>query len=126
MKKQKKFFSTKVVEIGAETVDFKMIDMAILFGDEAPAALRPSCFIIKIEPIKEQIISGMMLKIDEQKYIITSVGTEVQANLGRLGHMAISFTGATRAKLPGTLYVTKGEYPNFKVGSRIEILGATS
>lgn len=122
MTKERTIYSTKVVEVGAESEDFKSIKMAILFGDEAPDALRPSCFIVKVEPIKEQIVSGMILKIDDSEYTITAVGNEVQTNLGRLGHTAISFTGATDAKLAGSLYTSEGDYPDFKVGSTIQII----
>lgn len=122
MTKEKAVFSTSVVEIGSESSDFKEIKMAILFGNEAPDALRPSCFIINVEPITEQIVPGMVLKIDDQEYKVTAVGGEVQTNLGRLGHTAISFTGATDAKLPGTLYVEDKDYPDFKVGSKIQIV----
>ena len=115
MTKERIIFSTKVLEIGAESADFKSIGMAVLFGDEAPDALRPSCFII-------EVTAGMKLEVDNQVYQITAVGGEVQTNLGRLGHTAISFTGAKEAKLPGTLYVEQGDYPDFKVGSVVRII----
>ena len=122
MTKERIIFSTKVLEIGAESADFKSIGMAVLFGDEAPDALRPSCFIIEVVPISEQITAGMKLEVDNQVYQITAVGGEVQTNRGRLGHTAISFTGAKEAKLPGTLYVEQGDYPDFKVGSVVRII----
>ncbi|AYC72489.1 PTS glucitol/sorbitol transporter subunit IIA [Lactiplantibacillus plantarum] len=122
MTKERTIFSTKVLEIGTESADFKSIGMAVLFGDEAPDALRSSCFIIEVAPISEQITVGMKLEVDNQVYQITAVGNEVQTNLGRLGHTAISFTGATEAKLPGTLYVEQGDYPDFRVGSTIRIV----
>ncbi|WP_421568089.1 PTS glucitol/sorbitol transporter subunit IIA [Lactiplantibacillus plantarum] len=122
MTKERIIFSTKVLEIGAESADFKSIGMAVLFGDEAPDALRPSCFIIEVVPISEQITAGMKLEVDNQVYQITAVGGEVQTNLGRLGHTAISFTGVKEAKLPGTLYVEQGDYPDFKVGSVVRII----
>ncbi|SPE06088.1 PTS system glucitol/sorbitol-specific transporter subunit IIA [Lactiplantibacillus plantarum] len=122
MTKERIIFSTKVLEIGAESADFKSIGMAVLFGDEAPDALRPSCFIIEVVPISEQITAGMKLEVDNQVYQITAVGGEVQTNLRRLGHTAISFTGAKEAKLPGTLYVEQGDYPDFKVGSVVRII----
>lgn len=122
MTKERTIFSTKVLEIGTESADFKSIGMAVLFGDEAPDALRSSCFIIEVAPISEQITVGMKLEVDNQVYQITAVGNEVQTNLGRLGHTAISFTGATEAKLPGTLYVEHGDYPDFRVGSTIRIV----
>lgn len=123
MKTKKTIFSTNVLEVGAETPDFKSIGMAILFGNEAPDALRPSCFIIDVQPINGTLKPGMTLVIDEQTYSITAVGNEVQTNLGRLGHTAISFTGETAAKLPGSLYVEKAAYPEITVGSKIKIIG---
>ena len=122
MTKERTVYSTSVVEIGAESGDFKSIKMAILFGDEAPDALRPSCFIVNVVPITEHINAGMILKVDDREYTITAVGKEVQTNLGNLGHTAISFTGATEAELAGSLYVSEGAYPDFKVGSKIQIL----
>lgn len=122
MTKERTVYSTSVVEIGAESGDFKSIKMAILFGDEAPDALRPSCFIVNVVPITEHINAGMILKVDDREYTITAVGKEVQTNLGNLGHTTISFTGATEAKLAGSLYVSEGAYPDFKVGSKIQIL----
>lgn len=122
MTKERTIFSTKVLEIGTESADFKSIGMAVLFGDEAPDALRPSCFIIEVVPISEQITAGMKLEVDNQTYQITAVGNEVQTNLRRLGHTAISFTGAMEAKLPGTLYVEQGDYPDFRVGSVVRII----
>ncbi|KLD58974.1 hypothetical protein WP50_22120 [Lactiplantibacillus plantarum] len=71
MTKERIIFSTKVLEIGAESADFKSIGMAVLFGDEAPDALRPSCFIIEVVPISEQITAGMKLEVDNQVYQIT-------------------------------------------------------
>ena len=118
---KKVIFSTEVLEIGAEAREFTTIKMAILFGTEAPTALRSSCFIINVVPISKQIMAGMVLKIDNQEYEITSVGGEVQTNLGQLGHIALSFTGLTEASLPGTLYLVDKEYPKIKVGSQIQI-----
>lgn len=118
---QKIVFETKVQEIGQEAKDFSEIKMAILFGDEAPDALRSSCYIIKVQPVQMQITDQMILQIDNEIYQITAVGNEVQTNLSNLGHIAISFTGATRAELPGTLYVADKPYPDIQVGSEIYI-----
>lgn len=122
VKTERVVFSTQVLEIGAEVNDFKTINMAILFGNEAPDVLRSSCFIINVEPISDQIETGMKIRFDNQEYIITSVGNEVQHNLGRLGHTTISFTGKTEAKLPGTIYVSEKDYPVIKVGTKIQIV----
>jgi PTS system glucitol/sorbitol-specific IIA component len=118
---EKIVFETKVKEIGQEARDFKEIKMAILFGDEAPDALRSSCFIIDIRPVQNQITDKMILQINNEEYQITAVGNEVQTNLTNLGHIAISFTGAADAELPGTLYVEDRPYPEIQVGSKIQI-----
>ncbi|MFD0898534.1 PTS glucitol/sorbitol transporter subunit IIA [Loigolactobacillus binensis] len=118
---QKIVFATTVQEIGQEARDFSEIKMAILFGDEAPDALRSSCYIIKVKPVQTQITAQMLLQIDDECYPITAVGNEVQTNLNNLGHIAISFTGAVNAELPGTLYVADRPYPDIQVGSKIYI-----
>lgn len=118
---QKVIFETTVREIGQEAKDFSEIKMAILFGDEAPDALRSSCYIINVKPVQEQVTTAMVLQINDEIYKITAVGSEVQTNLTNLGHIAISFTGATSAELPGTLYVEDKPYPDIEVGSDIKI-----
>ncbi|BDR58217.1 PTS glucitol/sorbitol transporter subunit IIA [Xylocopilactobacillus apicola] len=120
-KAEKTIFSTQVKEIGTDAKEFKEIKMMILFGDEAPDALRSSCYIIDLKPVAKEIEKDMILKIDDNSYPITAVGNEVQRNLTNLGHIAISFTGASSAELPGTLYVEDHDYPEVLVGSRVSI-----
>lgn len=120
--KTKVVYQTKVKEIGSDAKDFSEIKMAILFGEEAPDALRSSCYIIEVNPIESEIVVGMYLLINNKKYQITAVGNEVQRNLGNLGHIAISFTNKDKAELSGTLYVEEDEYPSISVGDRIEIV----
>lgn len=115
-------FKTQVQQIGSEAKDFKEIKMVILFGLEAPEALKSSCYIIDVNPVKAKIKKGMYLQIDSQEYLITAVGSEVQNNLGNLGHIAINFDGSIDAKLPGTMYVENAGYPDICVGSSISIV----
>lgn len=119
---RKEIFTTVVHEIGAEAKMFKDINMVILFGSSAPEALRPSCYIIDVNPVKAEIKKGMYLQINDHKYQLTAVGGEVQTNLKNLGHIAITFDGSEEANLPGTLYVENAEYPEIEVGSQISIV----
>ncbi len=114
-------FKTVVREIGKEAQDFKAVDMLIFFGDEAPSALRDSCFIIDVNKVDTQIIKGMTLKIGDTDYQITAVGSEVNTNLSNLGHIAVKFTGDEEADLPGSLYVEKKAFPTIEVGTEVEI-----
>ncbi|MFD0896390.1 PTS glucitol/sorbitol transporter subunit IIA [Loigolactobacillus binensis] len=115
-------FKTQVNEIGGEAKDFAAINMMIFFGKEAPDALRSSCYLIDVVPIKQPIVPGMTLMIDQQTYQITAVGGEVQTNLGNLGHISVVFNGAATPELAGTMYVAAKDYPAVKVGSQIQIL----
>lgn len=115
-------YQTQVKEIGADAKEFSEINMVIFFGDEAPDALRSSCYIIDVKPINGEIKPGMHLVIDDVTYEITAVGNEVQRNLKNLGHIAVSFTGKTTAELAGTMYVEEKAYPDIKVGSQVKIV----
>ena len=65
-------YETTILEVGSEARGFKDINMAILFGDEAPDALRSSCFIIKVNQILEPIKPGDVMMFGDQTYAITA------------------------------------------------------
>lgn len=115
-------YETKILEVGSEARGFKDINMAILFGDEAPDALRSSCFIIKVNKILEPIKAGDIMTFGDQAYKITAVGNEVNTNLGNLGHTAVVFDGSTTPKLAGSLYLEGKPYPDLDVDTEIQIL----
>ncbi|ANK60537.1 PTS glucitol/sorbitol transporter subunit IIA [Loigolactobacillus backii] len=115
-------FETTVTEIGAEAKGFKEINMVIFFGKEAPDALRSSCYLIDVMPVKATPKPGMTLLIDDQAYTITAVGNEVMTNLSNLGHISIVFDGSTKPELAGTMYVEQKAYPEINEGSSIQIL----
>lgn len=117
-----KVYETTVLEVGKEARNFEEIKMAILFGQNAPDALRDSCYIIEVKDVETEIKAGMTLKIGNMEYKITAVGYEVQTNLQNLGHIAINFTGDKEATLPGSMYVEAKEYPRITVGTEIEII----
>lgn len=117
----KPIFKTVVKEIGKDAQEFQSVNMLIFFGDEAPSALRDSCFIIDVNDVTSEIKEGMTIKIGDTEYKITAVGNEVNTNLKNLGHIAVKFTGETTAELPGSLYVEEKEFPNIEVGTEVEI-----
>ena len=115
-------YETKILEVGSEARGFKDINMAILFGDEAPDALRSSCFIIKVNKILEPIKAGDIMTFGDQAYKITAVGNEVNTNLGNLGHTAVVFDGSTTPELAGSLYLEEKPYPDLDVDTETQIL----
>lgn len=117
-----KIFETIVKEIGSDAELFKSENLLILFGEDAPDTLTDYCFNIKMNKSKNEIKPGMTLRFDKQDYKITAVGEKVKKNLDELGHITVKFDGSTKAKLPGTLYVEKKEYPAIQIGTEISIL----
>lgn len=114
-------FKTTVKEIGKDAQEFASINMLIFFGELAPSALRDSCFIIDDHKVNSEIKEGMTLEIGKSDYQITAVGTEVDANLRNLGHIAVKFTGEKTAELPGSLYVEQKSFPQIEVGTKVKI-----
>lgn len=119
---EKTKYETKILEVGSDARGFKDINMAILFGDEAPDALRSSCFIIQVTKILEPIQAGDVMVFGDQAYTITAVGDEVNTNLGNLGHTAVVFDGSTTPELAGSLYLESKPYPQLDVGTVIKIM----
>ncbi|MCU9533390.1 PTS glucitol/sorbitol transporter subunit IIA [Streptococcus sp. CSL10205-OR2] len=116
-------FEANVVSVGPSAMDMiKTTNMLILFGENAPADLAEFCYIIDNKQLNGSIQSGGKLIIDNLSYTITAVGSVVEQNLKNLGHITITFDGATSASLPGTLHVEKREIPNILEGSTIQMI----
>ncbi|MGO2100167.1 PTS glucitol/sorbitol transporter subunit IIA [Vagococcus salmoninarum] len=114
-------FETVVKAIGPEAGLFKEEQMLILFGLDAPDTLKDYCFNIEVNPVLTEIKAGMTLAFDDQEYEITAVGDLVSKNLSDLGHITIKLDGAATAELPGTLYVSAGNYPEIELETVIKI-----
>lgn len=114
-------YETKVIDIGKEAQQFKSINMLIFFGDEAPEALRSSCFIIDVKPLKKKLEVGQTLKIDNMTYKITGVGNEASRNFNNLGHMSVKFNGSSTVDMPGSINVEDKPFPKIKVGTKVSI-----
>lgn len=115
-------YQTKVVEIGADAKEFKEINMLIFFGNQAPDALRSSCYIIECDKLEQTVKVGDILVIGDVDYPITAVGSEVDTNLGNLGHISVVFNGSEKAELAGSLYVQSASYPDIKVDDAVRII----
>ena len=113
-------YTTTVRGIGPEAASFADQGMYILFGDGAPAALADFCFTIEMNQSRDDIRPGHRLVIDGAAFPVTAVGSLVRKNLDGLGHITVTFDGATEAQLGGTLHV-QGQPPALSIGSTISI-----
>ncbi|AEB07629.1 PTS system glucitol/sorbitol-specific IIA component [Coriobacterium glomerans PW2] len=116
-------YETVILEAGCNATDFRNVNIAVLFGDTAPSELRPFCFIIRVSPVFDQIRAGDSLEFNDQRYVITAIGSEVNRNLATLGHISVVFDGSPSAKLEGSVYVERKEYPSLRPGDVIRIWG---
>ena len=114
-------FSTVIKEIGENASEFLDSGMLVMFGSEAPADLRPYCFLIELNPLEDIIESGDILIIDETEYKILAVGGHVNKNLRDLGHITIDFKGVPDNSMLGTLYTEEKSIAKILVGTKITI-----
>lgn len=114
-------YNTEVHEIGEEAGDFVSNGMIVLFGSNAPAELRPYCFLIDKSELQNSIEVGDILVIDDAEYNIAAVGNQVNKNLRDLGHITIDFRGQADTSMSGTLYIEKKSITDIKVGTKILI-----
>jgi|GEM_PF-24385 PTS system glucitol/sorbitol-specific IIA component len=114
-------YQTSVKSLGACVNSFDSEKMFVLFGSEAPDTLKDYCYEIDVRPIYGEIKLGQTAVIDGKPYQITAVGKLVKRNLEALGHVTFSFTGATQAELPGTIYLEESPVPRLHVDSTVEI-----
>ncbi|GBD80539.1 hypothetical protein TEHD86_1948 [Tetragenococcus halophilus subsp. halophilus] len=114
-------FETEIIAVGPKAELFKDEKMVILFGKDAPDALKDYCYSIKINSVEGSITIDSTLTMGDTSYEVTAVGEVVQKNLEDLGHITIKFDGSTSAELPGTLYVEEKEIPELTIGTHISI-----
>ncbi|WP_039074151.1 PTS glucitol/sorbitol transporter subunit IIA [Bacillus sp. MSP13] len=115
-------YKSIVKEIGELALSFEEEKIMILFGPQTPEGLRDVAVIHEVEedqsenPIKE----GHTLKVDDQEFSITAVGSAANNNLKELGHISIYFNEPNGDVLPGAVFVSPYVLPKVKNGSIIE------
>ncbi len=115
-------YESLVNEVGPQAADFLSEQMLVLFGSEAPPELRPFCFIIDRNNVKETIVEGDTLLIDEEAFKVVAVGNAVNKNLNDLAHITLNFKGEVDGDMAGTLYLEEKEIPNITVGTTLKIV----
>lgn len=114
-------YSTRIQEIGQNAKDFLNEGFIILFGADAPAELKPYCFIVEKNDVNDEIEVGDIMTIGDEKYNIIAVGNQVTKNLRDLSHITINFKGDISKLKPGSLYLEKKPLCDIKVGTKITI-----
>ncbi len=118
----KQIYYTEVSKLGEMVREFYEEKMIILFKQGAPAELEEFCVSHVINQLKEDIQANDTLKVNDNEYIITGVGSAVNKNLASLGHITLKFDGSQEPDLPGTLSLEDVEVPEIHQGDVLEII----
>ena len=87
----KKYYSTTVQELGANVHAFAASKMLIMFNENAPDELREYCVLHRGNALTDTVTAGDTFYLGQTPYKIVYVGSEVQKNLGNLGHITLRF-----------------------------------
>jgi PTS system glucitol/sorbitol-specific IIA component len=100
---------TRVTAIGPEVADLAEGGVVILFADGSPPELAEVSVLHKIEkgPSNDAPTVGASISIGSLKASVTAVGETAWAKVLEIGHVVISFNGATQAERPGEICATE-------------------
>jgi PTS system glucitol/sorbitol-specific IIA component len=115
-------YKSIVKEVGEMALAFEEEKVIILFGPQAPDALKEVAVIHESENegSDEVIKEGGIFQVDDQQFRITAVGSAANQNLKELGHISIYFSDPEDQVLPGAIFATPYVLPKFRNGSVIE------
>lgn len=113
-------YRTVVIGIGKRAMEFIDEGMFVIFKDDAPEELKEFCIIHKENNLLKDIKENDLLKIGEDKFRIIGVGSVVNENLKRLGHITFRFDGE-KETLGGSINLGKKDIPKITINKIIEI-----
>lgn len=115
-------YSTKVIGMGDNAIDFSIDDTFITFANDIPDTLEKYCYYVESAPLFQNIETGAHLEVDGKAYRITAVGTAVNDNIREYGHACYKFNGRNYEEMPGTINLEAKEFPSIHLGTVIKIV----
>jgi PTS system glucitol/sorbitol-specific IIA component len=96
---------TRVTAIGPEVADLAEAGVVILFADGSPPELAEVSVLHKTEhgPSDGAPQKGASITLGPVAAVITAVGSSAWSKVLEMGHVVISFNGATEAERPGEI-----------------------
>jgi glucitol/sorbitol PTS system EIIA component len=96
---------TRVTAIGPEVADLAEGGVVILFADGSPPELAEVSVLHKPEhgPSDDAPQKGASITFGPVSAVITAVGSSAWSKVLEIGHVVISFSGATEAERPGEI-----------------------
>ncbi|MEO3388373.1 PTS glucitol/sorbitol transporter subunit IIA [Mesorhizobium sp. CAU 1741] len=96
---------TRVTAVGPEVADLAEGGVIILFAEGSPPELAEVSVLHRSDegPSNEAPLVGASISIGEVAAQITAVGATAWSKVLDIGHVVISFNGATQAERPGEI-----------------------
>lgn len=118
-----KILEADVVYVGSNVQKFLDERIMLVFGNESVNdAVREYSFLIEKVSLSSQIRKGHILKLNDEEYKITSVGTIVDENLSTIHHITLKFNNSVVAEFPGTLYLEDKPVKKLSAGDKLTII----
>ncbi|MCD6553295.1 MAG: PTS glucitol/sorbitol transporter subunit IIA [Anaerolineae bacterium] len=115
-------YEAKVVEIGPLVDEFIEAGIVVLFETGAPPELAEFSILHEHGPLKEDVVAGDIILIDNEPFQVTAVGDVANKNLANLGHLIIKTNGLPKPEMPGDVCVEAKPLPQISIGTEIRIL----
>lgn len=118
---------TRVTAIGPEVADLAEGGVVILFADGSPPELAEVSVLHTVEegPGADVPAVGATINIGALNAKITAVGQSAWQKVQEIGHVVISFTGATDTDRPGEICASEVDtqqlVAELKIGATIQI-----
>ena len=113
------FYQLQVVSVGEYVAQYLQENKFILFSDPVPQDIADYCVVHRASELTAPLLPGKMVAIDNKEYLITAVGHVAEINLKQLGHITLSFDGASVPELPGTVHLNGPCPASIKPGNQI-------
>jgi len=114
-------YKSTVTFLGEMVSDFLAEDFVIIFNDNAPSAMAEISVLHTIEEMNGLIEIGDQIRIGENIFFATAVGSDANRTFSELGHCTLKFTGNTEVQLEGQVELKGNGTPKIEIGDVIEI-----
>ena len=115
-------YEAAVTNIGPMVTEFINAGILVFFGADAPPELVEFSIIHDGKDLKEDMVPGDVVMIDDESYKILAVGDVANSNFRNLGHLIMKFNGKDKVELPGDVCVESKPIPEVKVGTKLQVV----
>lgn len=118
-------YATEVTRVGSMVPDCIAQGILIWFAEGAPDELLELSIVHRPSITVGGVQVGDEIRLDELRLHVLAVGSVVDDNLVKLGHMDLKANGESEPPLPGDICVDRVRLPLLGPGSQMEIVAGS-